>query len=148
VGLEALISRAGGLRARTPALILQAPTGKLKWPRSARLTRAGEFAKLKREGVSFHGKFMVLSVLTCATGEATRIGLITSRRVGGAVIRSKVRRRLREIVRGDRPKLEAGRWLVLIARQRAVSAGFEELRGEWRGLARRGGVLQPENPKI
>ena len=90
---------------------------------------------------------MVLSVLTCATGEATRVGLITSRRVGGAVIRNKVRRRLREIVRGDRPKLEAGRWLVLIARQRAASAGFEELRGEWRGVAKRGGVLRPENPK-
>ncbi len=115
---------------------------RLRFPKSARLARASEFQKLKREGVSFHGKFMVLSVLHREeTPAPTRIGIITSRRVGGAVVRNRVRRRLREIFRADRGLVAADRWLVLIARQRAAGAKFEELRAEWRGLAARAGLL-------
>jgi ribonuclease P protein component len=70
-----------------------------------RLARTGEFQKLKREGTSLHGKFIVLSVLRSATHFGRAIGLITSRRVGGAVVRNRVPRRLREIVRADRGRL-------------------------------------------
>ncbi|HEX8310221.1 MAG TPA: ribonuclease P protein component [Chthoniobacteraceae bacterium] len=111
------------------------------FPKAARLASTGEFQKLKREGTSLHGKFIVLSVLRSATTSGARIGLITSRRVGGAVVRNRVRRRLREIVRADRALLAADCWLVLIARQRAAGAAFAELRDEWRSLATRGGVL-------
>ena len=114
----------------------------LRFPRSARLTRASEFQKLKREGVSFHGKFMVLSVLKHQPGADTRIGIVTSRRVGGAVVRNRVRRRLREIVRADRPRMELGRWIVIIARQRAAGAAFGDLCCEWRRLAARSTVLR------
>lgn len=85
---------------------------------------------------------MVLSILK--TAPATKIGLITSRRVGGAVVRNRVRRRLREIVRFDRARLNPVCWLVLIARQKAAGAEFKELQSEWRALACRAGVLQVE----
>lgn len=110
----------------------------LSFPKSARLFRAAEFQKLKREGTSIHGKFMVLSFLRLASDAGPRIGLITSRRVGGAVVRNRVRRRLREIVRVDRPQMVPDCWLVLIARHRAASASFAELHTEWRLLATRG----------
>ncbi len=115
----------------------------LRFPKTARLARAGEFQKLKREGVSLHGKFMVLSVLKNQAGESSaRLGIITSRRVGTAVARNRVRRRLREIVRVDRPSLTMGCWVVLIARQRAVEASFSQIRDEWRALATRARVLE------
>lgn len=113
----------------------------LRFPKTARLTRASEFQRLKREGVSFHGKFMVLSVLQNCSTDESRIGIITSRRVGDAVTRNRVRRRLREIVRADRPCWIQGCWMVIVARQRAANAAFEELRQEWRNLATRGAVL-------
>jgi ribonuclease P protein component len=84
---------------------------------------------------------MVLSVLK--TSPATKAGFITSRRVGGAVVRNRVRRRLREIVRIDRPRLKPGCWLVLIARQKAAGVEFEELQREWRALAARAGLFEP-----
>lgn len=115
---------------------------RLRFPKSARLRRASEFQKLKREGVSFHGKFMVLSIIDrLQTQAVSRVGIITSRRVGGAVERNRVRRRLREIIRADRPIFLPDRWLVLIARQRATGANFEQLRDEWRSLATRAGLL-------
>jgi ribonuclease P protein component len=112
----------------------------LHFPKSARLTRAGEFQKLKRKGVSFRGNFMVLSVLAMPES-VFRIGIITSRRVGNAVTRNRVRRRLREIVRTDRAVAGSGYWCVLIVRQRATTATFAQLRDEWRFLARRAGLL-------
>ncbi len=119
------------------------PTTRLRFPKSARLCRAGEFTKLKREGHSFHGKLMVLSVLDLRGETEPRIGLITSRRVGGAVVRNRVRRRLREIIRAARPQLPAGVWLALIARQAAAQASFQALRDEWTQLAQRSSLIAP-----
>jgi ribonuclease P protein component len=117
------------------------PPTRLRFPKAARLFRAAEFAKLKREGQSFHGKLIVLSVVPSGDEAASRIGLITSRRVGGAVARNRVRRRLREIVRAARPQMKAGLWLALIARQSAARASFEALRAEWTQLAQRSSIL-------
>ena len=117
---------------------------RLRFPKSARLTRATEFATLKEKGVSHHGKYMVLSVLQQASPGEARVGLITSRRVGMAVARNRIRRRFRELVRTDRPHLTRGCWLVLVARNRAATASFENLRTEWRTLAQRSGVLKEQ----
>ncbi len=111
----------------------------LSFPKSARLTRASEFEKVKREGAALHGKFMVLSVWRDAP--ETKVGFITSRRVGAAVQRNRVRRRLREIVRAVRPRLKSGLWVVVIARQNAVAASFDALRDEWLRLAERAAIV-------
>lgn len=105
------------------------------------MTRAAEFGKVKREGESCQGRFMVLSVLKNPPSNEIKIGLITSRRLGGAVVRNRVRRRLREIMRMARPGLRTGLWLVLIARKNAVDAPFQSLQREWLQLARRTSIL-------
>ena len=117
------------------------PVARLYFPKSARLSQAREFAKLKAEGRSYHGKFMVLSVLRVLPAEVSRVGFVTSRRVGGAVVRNRVRRRLREIVRVARPGLAAGLWLVLIARRQAAAVDFAALREEWVQLGERGSIF-------
>ena len=113
---------------------------RLRFPKAARLFRAAEFSRLRAEGRSFHGRYMVLSVLA-SEGGAARVGIITSRRVGGAVQRVGVRRRLRELVRAERPRLAGGQWFVLVARAKAVEAEFSALRAEWLQLAARAGLL-------
>ena len=100
---------------------------------------------MKEKGRSFPGRLLVLGVLTDAepADRDCRIGLVTSRRVGPAVTRNLVRRRLREAVRPCRPLLRAGCWLVIVARYTAARATAAELDAEWRKLARRAGVLRP-----
>lgn len=116
---------------------------RLRFPGTARLTRSSEFARVRAEGRAFHGKAMVVSVLPGAVEakEGTRIGFITSRRVGGAVVRSRARRRLREVVRADRPHLQQGCWIVIIAKTPAATAPYADIQKEWRNLAKRAGVL-------
>jgi len=87
------------------------------------------------------GKYLRLSIKEEPKGGETRFGLITSRRVGGAVIRNRTRRRLREICRLHRPVILAG-WLVItVAKSAAAKATFAELREEWLLLARRLSIL-------
>ncbi len=91
---------------------------------------------------------ITFGVLT-GCGEADgRVGIITSRRVGSAVARNRVRRRLREVFRVMRPRLIPGLWLVVIAKPPAAKASFAALGEECSQLARRGAILrsQPAAP--
>ena len=117
------------------------PVVRHRFPKSARLSTASEFDRVKSNGVSCHGRFMVLSVLKNPPSAETKIGFITSRRIGGAVERNRVRRRFREIVRVARPALQPSLWLVLIARKNAVEASFQSLQREWLQLAQRASIL-------
>ena len=110
---------------------------RLRFPKAARLTKAAEFRRVKAQGNSFHGKLLILSVLKTPGSPETKIGLITTRRLGNAVARNRTRRRLREIVRAVLPRLGRGIHLVIIARKDAATAAFEELRKEWSRLANR-----------
>ena len=70
-----------------------------------------------------------------------RAGFITSGRVGGAVVRNRVRRRLLEIVRRHHHELRQDIWFVIIARHEAATASYGALEDEWLRLARRASIL-------
>jgi ribonuclease P protein component len=57
----------------------------------------------------------------------TRVGLTVSSKVGNAVVRARIRRRLRELFRKRRAQLPAGLDLVLIARPGAAQRDFDAL---------------------
>ncbi|MEM7146725.1 MAG: ribonuclease P protein component [Verrucomicrobiota bacterium] len=113
----------------------------MKMPRSMRMRRRDEFLAVRRAGETSRGKFLVLSYLSEPSIAKFKFGFITSKRVGNAVVRNRVRRRLREIVRGEGERLRRGSYVVTIARWRAGEATFDELRREWLGLAKGCGLL-------
>lgn len=99
---------------------------------------------MREGGTSFHSKLVVLSVLRPAPDGQLRTGLITSKRVGGAVERNRVRRRLREIFRLNQARLVPGVWIVTIARHPATAATWERLQSDWLQLARRASILSAD----
>jgi ribonuclease P protein component len=106
------------------------------------LTRAFEFREVRSRGKSYPGRFLVLGVLEKDSLDVPpRVGIIASRRVGGAVRRNRVRRRLREIFRLHQFQIRRGVWLVMVARQKAASASFEAIEREWLLLADRASIL-------
>lgn len=109
------------------------------FPKSRRLTRPADFERVKKDGRAERGRLLVLSVLSDT--EQFRAGFVTSRAVGGAVVRNRMRRRLREIVRKHQHEISGKRWIVTIARAAAATATFDQLEAEWLRLARRASIL-------
>jgi ribonuclease P protein component len=73
--------------------------------------------------------------------QTTRIGFATRRKIGGAVVRNRGRRRLREVLRAMAPSVQPGWDVLIIARPALVQADHEALVGGMRRLLERAGVL-------
>jgi|ERR1700722_12117600 len=114
-----------------------------KFPRASRLSRASEFKLVKASGKAWTGKHLVLATLTREKEVASRIGIIATKRLGNAVSRNQVRRRIREIFRLNQHRIQKGYWLVTIARFSSVGATFEELERDWLRLVERASILAP-----
>ncbi|MFZ4768172.1 MAG: ribonuclease P protein component [Roseimicrobium sp.] len=111
----------------------------MRFPAERRLRAASEFSRVRAHGTSYPAKFVVVNVLEMEPEVPWRVGLITSKKVGGAVQRNLVRRRLREIVRAA--DIRDGLWIVTVARWRAAEATFAELREDWLRVAKRARIL-------
>lgn len=71
-----------------------------------------------------------------------RVGVTVSKKLGGAVVRNRVRRRLREVYRLNETKFAPGWDIVVVARSRCVTAPFCELIRAYLSLAEKAGILE------
>ena len=115
----------------------------LSLPKAKRLTLSSEFARVKGQGTSERGRYLVLGAARVKEEKSFRAGFITPKHIGTAVERNRVRRRLRDIVRTQQRQLRPGFWLVVVARPYAVNATHGQLKDEWLRLAERASILAP-----
>ncbi|HRE47980.1 MAG TPA: ribonuclease P protein component [Aggregatilineales bacterium] len=94
--------------------------------RDLRLRRAADFAHLRSVGKTIRGTFFTLAYTPNGLPH-NRYGVITGKRIGGAVIRNRVKRRLREALRLLDDHLVVGYDVVLIARSEMRSTSFSAL---------------------
>ena len=111
------------------------------FPKTRRLTHRLEYERVKRSGTTQRGKLLMLNAMPLENSDPWRAGFVTSSRLGGAVVRNRVRRRLREIVRRHQHELRQGVWFVIVARYEAATASYSALEDEWLRLARRASIL-------
>jgi ribonuclease P protein component len=91
--------------------------GSERGPKRRRLSRSAEFERVYRQGRSKGNRYLVLYAFPRAgEDEGPRLGLSVSRRVGGAVERSRVKRVLREAFWEEAQRLPAGADYVVVAR--------------------------------
>ena len=104
-----------------------------------RLTDSPEFERVYREGTAYRGRLFSVHAFPNEHG-APRLGLSVSRKVGNAVTRNAVRRRLREVFHSYISETSGNLDLVVSARPAAAGASFEELQEEFgKALGRVGG---------
>ena len=93
---------------------------------------------------SGHGNsYLVLYARRNRTGE-NRVGITVSKKLGGAVVRNRVRRRLREVYRLNEAKFAPGWDIVVVARSRCIGADFQKLTQAYLSLAEKAGILLSE----
>jgi ribonuclease P protein component len=71
------------------------------------------------------------------SGPAARLGITVSRRVGGAVVRNRLKRLVREAYRRQKAAFPAGTELVVIARPEATRAAYADVFAELEEVSRR-----------
>ena len=90
------------------------------------LKKNSDFRRLYSRGKSTVNPYMAVYCRRNGRGE-NRVGYTVSTKLGHAVVRNRVRRRLREIYRLNSPALKSGWDIVVVARSRAVGAEYKKL---------------------
>ena len=71
-----------------------------------------------------------------------RVGITTGKKLGKAVVRNRVRRRLREVYRLNEERFCPGWDIVVVARSRCITASFDKLTQSYLSLAEKAGILK------
>lgn len=98
-------------------------------PPSARVRRRGEFLQAQKSAdFRVRAPAFLIAVVVREEGP-TRLGLVATKKLGGAVERNRAKRRLRALFReGQRPKSVD---LVVIPHAEVLTLAFAELEAQW-----------------
>ncbi len=77
-----------------------------------------------------------------------RVGITVGKKLGHAVVRNRIRRRLREVYRLHEDSFAPGWDIVVVARSRAISASFSQLTDAYLSLAEKAGILVKEQESL
>lgn len=89
-----------------------------------------EFRRIYRKGRSAVSPCLVVYCQKNRRGQS-RLGVTVSTKLGHAVVRNRVRRRLREIYRLNREKMPAGYDIIIVARVRAAETPYRKLERQY-----------------
>lgn len=112
--------------------------------RKFRLTRSEDFRRVRRSGKSYAHPLLVLVLQPGEVGQL-HVGVVTSRTIGTAVRRNRVKRLLREAIRTLVPSLVTGHDILLIARPPLASCSMFEVREALLTLLRRAHLILPSD---
>jgi len=116
--------------------------------RQHRLRTPADFQRVR--AVAGRGWPHPLLVLYLAPNDlpVTRLGITVSRRVGKAVVRNRVRRRIREALRARLPQLPTGTDMLVVARPKAAAATWSDLNVALDTVLARAGATSPVRASV
>jgi ribonuclease P protein component len=111
-------------------------------PRSRRLKNGRDFDRARVQGRRMAEGCMVVNWLSLPPGAASRVGVITSRKLGKAVVRSRARRLLRECFRRHQQEFVEPLDVVLVARAGIRRRKFGDVERDFLQVLRRARLLR------
>jgi len=108
------------------------------FPRQRRIRKRREFSSVFDSGQRIHGRFFTFLLLQ-TTLDRSRLGIVASRKIGGAVQRNRAKRLIREMFRTEvRLSSTDAIDLVVIPRRELLDAEFQAALQDFRNTVRRG----------
>lgn len=93
-----------------------------------RLRKNNQFQVVFRKGKSKANRQFVVYYVSQPHHKTFRFGLSVSKRVGNAVVRNRIKRRVREVMREFEPRLDAQKDYVIIARKPTADMSYKEMK--------------------
>jgi ribonuclease P protein component len=122
---------------------MSAPTPKpLRLARSSRVTANRDFLRIRQEGERLAQGCLVANWNALPEGAKPKLGVVTSRKIGGAVVRTRARRLLRESFRLHQHDLARPVELILVARNSIAGKKFADVEKDFLATLRRAGLLR------
>ena len=114
----------------------------LRLPQSMRLKQRRDFTELKQQGQRLAAGCLIANWTASPAGSGSRLGVITSRKLGSAVTRSRARRLLRETFRLHQHDLRQPVRMVLVARSSILGKNRTEVERDFLSALRKAKLLK------
>ena len=121
-----------------------APPGQFRFRVEQRIKQNRDFVRAKAQGKRLVHGCLIANYLELPAGSVSRLGVITSRKVGGAVERSRARRLLRECFRVHQSEIEPPVDLVLIARPSISGKDYNQVEEDLLTALKRARLLKSD----
>jgi len=118
------------------------PAQRLGFGRAMRIKQGRDFVRVRAQGGRLVLGCLVANWLPLPQGSPTRLGVVASSKIGGAVIRTRAKRLLRESFRLHQLELAQPLDLVLIARQSIVGKDLALVERDFLAVLRKAGLLK------
>jgi ribonuclease P protein component len=110
--------------------------------RSSRIEQSGEFARIRQQGQRIVVGCLIANWQRLPAGAKPKLGVVTSKKIGGAVQRNRARRLLRESFRQHQFELAQPVEIILIARNSIAGRALAEVEKDYLTALRRAGLLK------
>jgi len=118
------------------------PPKRLRLRRSSRLAQNRDFMRIRQSGQRLALGCLIANWSRLPEGAPARLGVVTSKKIGGAVDRSRARRLLRESFRLHQHELSAPVELVLVARNSIAGKSLAGVEKDFLAVLRRASLLK------
>jgi ribonuclease P protein component len=116
---------------------------RLRFARASRIKQGRDFARVRKAGERMVFGCLIANWQRLPAGSSSRLGVITAGRIGGAVVRNRARRLMRESFRLHQCDLAVPVDLVLVARPSIVGKGFAGVEKDFLTTLRKARLLKP-----
>ena len=121
------------------------PPNRLRLGRASRLQQSRDFARVRQQGERLAQGCLIANWNKLPDGASPRLGVVTGKRIGGAVERSRARRLLRETFRRHQHEFAQPVELVLVARNSIAGKNFVGVERDFLAALKRAGILKMTN---
>jgi ribonuclease P protein component len=121
---------------------------RLRFGRAARIKQGRDFARVRQAGERLVMGCLIANWRKLAEDSRSRLGVITAGKIGGAVVRNRARRLLREAYRRHQFELVHPIDLVLVARPSIAGKGYADVEKDFLTTLRKARLLQAEKGPV
>ena len=118
---------------------------RLRLTREMRVKQGRDFSRVRQAGQRLVMGCLIANWLQLPAGSNSRLGVVTSGKVGNAVVRNRARRLLREAFRLHQHDLSQPMDLVLVARNSISGKTFSGVEKDYLATLRRAGLLKEKS---